>query len=335
MSDFLASLVSRSLGLAQTIQPRPLSRYEAEPGYGWSLQPPDTVVGEPAPEPLLPTADSEQLPAERGAPAVFLPSVPPPAPGQPDMPSISAPAPFPQVVSPSPGTGAPGFDLEGDRPPRLTTLQARLAPADQLHAGLRATSPIVHASDEPMDVPGPLPSARPERQADPADVPSGNAPARDSQMPSAAPPSGSRPTRPATPQQSAPGPRATSPTRGVSEAIAPTEQLKPLARLVTAPPADPVRVTAERAAPAVVQPGIPMRPATAMLITRPQEAPPAALSSEQNRPAAQQQAPVIRVNIGRIEVRAVTPAPPAPHPASLRPGPTLSLDDYLKQRDGG
>lgn len=48
-------------------------------------------------------------------------------------------------------------------------------------------------------------------------------------------------------------------------------------------------------------------------------------------------APAIRVSIGRIEVRAATPPPvPAAQPAaSARPGPALSLDDYLKRRNGG
>jgi hypothetical protein len=39
------------------------------------------------------------------------------------------------------------------------------------------------------------------------------------------------------------------------------------------------------------------------------------------------------VNIGRIEVRAVTP-PPAPPQRDPSPA-KLSLDDYLRQRSGG
>ena len=48
-------------------------------------------------------------------------------------------------------------------------------------------------------------------------------------------------------------------------------------------------------------------------------------------------APTIRVTIGRIDVRAVPPTPPAsPAPAkSNRSRPALSLSDYLKQRKGG
>lgn len=47
--------------------------------------------------------------------------------------------------------------------------------------------------------------------------------------------------------------------------------------------------------------------------------------------------PVIQVTIGRVEVRAVTPPRPAPPPIPVaRPrAPTLSLDDYLKQRGEG
>ena len=47
-------------------------------------------------------------------------------------------------------------------------------------------------------------------------------------------------------------------------------------------------------------------------------------------------APIIRVTIGRIEVRSIMPAKePAVRPPSPRPGPKLSLDDYLKQQNGG
>lgn len=43
-------------------------------------------------------------------------------------------------------------------------------------------------------------------------------------------------------------------------------------------------------------------------------------------------APVIRVSIGRVEVRAIMPpAAPAPRPKAARPGPGLSLEEYLKQ----
>jgi len=42
--------------------------------------------------------------------------------------------------------------------------------------------------------------------------------------------------------------------------------------------------------------------------------------------------PAVEVTIGSIEVRAAVPATP---PAPSRPGPTFTLDDYLKRRDRG
>jgi hypothetical protein len=46
--------------------------------------------------------------------------------------------------------------------------------------------------------------------------------------------------------------------------------------------------------------------------------------------------PTIRVTVGRIEVRAIPPpARPAPHSRPARSGPMLSLEEYLKQRQGG
>lgn len=51
--------------------------------------------------------------------------------------------------------------------------------------------------------------------------------------------------------------------------------------------------------------------------------------------AASGSAAMIRVNIGRIEVRAITPpAAPARPPQRARSGPLLSLEDYLRQRNG-
>jgi hypothetical protein len=45
--------------------------------------------------------------------------------------------------------------------------------------------------------------------------------------------------------------------------------------------------------------------------------------------------PAIRITIGRVEVRAIMPASPAPASRPPAPPPTLSLADYLKQRNGG
>jgi len=45
--------------------------------------------------------------------------------------------------------------------------------------------------------------------------------------------------------------------------------------------------------------------------------------------------PTIRVTIGRVEVRAIMPPAPPTRTKPARPGPALSLEDYLKQRNRG
>jgi hypothetical protein len=45
-------------------------------------------------------------------------------------------------------------------------------------------------------------------------------------------------------------------------------------------------------------------------------------------------APTIRVTIGRVDIRAIRPTPPAPvRAAAPAAGPLVSLETYLKQRD--
>ena len=46
--------------------------------------------------------------------------------------------------------------------------------------------------------------------------------------------------------------------------------------------------------------------------------------------AAEENAPIVRISIGRIEVRAVAAPPAAPRPAAARPDDRVSLADYLK-----
>jgi hypothetical protein len=53
-------------------------------------------------------------------------------------------------------------------------------------------------------------------------------------------------------------------------------------------------------------------------------------------PPVPSSASVIRVHIGRIEVRAAAPSPPLePRKKTPKSRPELSLGDYLKKRKGG
>jgi hypothetical protein len=68
-------------------------------------------------------------------------------------------------------------------------------------------------------------------------------------------------------------------------------------------------------------------------VTAPRRSPPAfpPLSRQQGR----NEPPAIHVTIGRVEVRAVMPPPTPPRPAAPPPAaPKLSLEEYLKQRNG-
>jgi hypothetical protein len=86
-----------------------------------------------------------------------------------------------------------------------------------------------------------------------------------------------------------------------------------------------------------VQPAAPARVIAQPQVAVAAAARPAALDAAAGKLNAQQEpppAPTIHVTIGRIEVRA-TPAPSSALPSRPKPAPTMSLDDYLRQRNGG
>lgn len=94
-------------------------------------------------------------------------------------------------------------------------------------------------------------------------------------------------------------------------------------------PAAPERVehVAEGRAPT---PGTPLVSADA------ERATPSAAVPRRRAATEETSSPTIRITIGRVEVRAVAPAPgPAQPPTAARPEPGLSLDDYLRQHNGG
>ena len=76
-----------------------------------------------------------------------------------------------------------------------------------------------------------------------------------------------------------------------------------------------------------------IRPALTPRVTPTAMTPRSAAEQREPGPAA---TPTIRVTIGRVEVRAIVPPAPAPpRAAPARSGPMISLDEYLKQRNGG
>ena len=146
-----------------------------------------------------------------------------------------------------------------------------------------------------LDAPN-RPTQRPRESSQPAAMPA---------RPSAAPPRG-------TPIVTMAAGHGNQPQAAVARTMA-----RPAGALSLAPAA-----TGAAPAPIVVTPQVAAVPE----ITRPE------VAREPIAPSP----PIVRVTIGRVEVRARMPAaPPAPAPAPRRREPTLSLTDYLKQRDEG
>jgi hypothetical protein len=105
----------------------------------------------------------------------------------------------------------------------------------------------------------------------------------------------------------------------------------------------PAAVTGRSGAPATPpERGAPKRPSLPHIFSAPAAAPrPTGKSMRTERREMMEETtsssrPIIRVNIGRIEVRAATPRKPSePYHKPPPPRPGLSLEDYLKRRKGG
>jgi hypothetical protein len=111
----------------------------------------------------------------------------------------------------------------------------------------------------------------------------------------------------------------------------PTERIDEISSLSVLTPADPQgeRIESIEARPSLA-PRSALReesPLPGLAVPSPR----APFAESGTAPAAE---PVIRVTIGRIEVRAAAPAPP-PAPAARPASPQLSLEDYLRRRGEG
>jgi hypothetical protein len=104
--------------------------------------------------------------------------------------------------------------------------------------------------------------------------------------------------------------------RGEAEATEPVRRVRPVAAQDRTIPVTPRRETARG----------PERSAA-----RPAPAVPAARRDDPERAAP----PPIEVTIGRIEVRLVSASSPAVPRRPARPAPALSLEEYLRLREGG
>lgn len=309
MSDYLSHLVTRHLNPAASLQPRLPSRFETAPTPLAT-----TLEGTGAAQASLPD-QSAAWPG--GADSVDAPASIPPADVAREMPAPppvvrSAATPPPDDVeaapshSPQRGEQAePADEVYVAPKPHLAPLELpqtaetgrRTAPRPSLVAPPSASlSPVVDTSPAPPVVP-----------------PAEDRPAGPGSSTPVLPPAVARAPRPVvvtraldTLPLAEAGPQLPQPARSSST----NEERGPLddpAERGVAPPSGSPFATVP--AP-TVRPPVPVAP-------RPEP-------------------PIIRVSIGRVEVRAMMPpTPPQPRPPSSKPPPSLSLDDYLKQRDGG
>jgi hypothetical protein len=126
---------------------------------------------------------------------------------------------------------------------------------------------------------------------------------------------------------------AHAPLRIVSQATTPAER-----RVTDAPEAGPLTPAQGRAAPiTTLSPSGAMLVAPASLRRADQESrSPLSGSAAVPAPAPDAAAPTIKITIGRVDVRAVTPDKEAPRAREAeRRNPALTLEEYLKRRSGG
>lgn len=345
MSGYLSNLLARSLQPGAAIRPRRASWFEPTPGVNvaapWlattteavgvpspgTLEGSGRARGQPAfsPDPVLEPPPA--LPISESAPAEVAPAevAPKPVPF-PSRPSLIEPARTVSVHA-EPDRPEPGVEGASEAPLRPREATARPGPAipalplDAISAPRSAIEP-----DPPgaAVVPGPIrpkPGRLVETPQPPVVSPSLLLPDAPS-----APLSAVEPDLPGA--AVAPGPIR---SKGTVEA---TERTSPPVRpLGPALPERPPLADIASPTPQSVTPRFPRQPAVDAPTIKPNVlAVPRFQEATQAAPASSEETPTIRVSIGRIEVRAVTPTPP--RRKTVRQAPTMSLDDYLKQYRG-
>ncbi|MFO7539813.1 MAG: hypothetical protein R6X32_17380 [Chloroflexota bacterium] len=333
MSDYLSNLVARTLESAPVLQPRQPSLFEPV-GGGWGMVHRDwgmEIAGETAVSP----------------PNLPQPTMPP----QP-QPIVANPGPPVQPASPAAKAAAPPTAVWHHQP--IAPL-VRQEPPARSHQPAEKPETIRHTTvNEKMLVQQRIepkvtvrPAAASDKPAQPARRSRSEAAVSDpaaAVKPVTAPPPVPQPTRPVAP--AAIPATTTPPIRTMPVVVEKRPLTRSAAKTTGQEPTPPAAIPAPKATRANKQSAAPAQtalqqitPAVALNDLRPSVSPPRPI-----RPRGQEQratsreetavpAPTIQVHIGRIEVRAT---PPPPSPKKSRPQPSLtSLDDYLRQRNGG
>lgn len=326
MSDFLTRLVTATYGAAPVMRPRPVAHYE-----------PLTT-----PPPLWPQDVEAALPV---APAEVTGST-----------ALANPAGAPGAAQTPPSVSGDSVNRVAPAASARTQVRPLAAP---LHER-RHDAPVVRREADPP-VPTASPARTPQRalaaeeeraalagnkSASPASSPL--AANRRPALPPVAPaPPGTRrgnlqsdpqpPLAPTAPLPTTLTPASASSPQTEMRASVPTAQ-----RASSATPSPPASLAVQRAALLAGAPGeTDDAPSAQGAARRPAQSPGRSLPDPALRsPVAQSEertasTPVVRVTIGRIIIKAepASPARPAPTPRAALP--SLSLDQYLKGREGG
>ena len=313
MSDYLENLAAKALNLIEGIQPRVASLFE-----------PPSAAGRPIPARL--SANEEAAPGEPFSSA----------------PSFEAPLSTQESFSnawpsrpPTRGLGRPA----ATRPQQPTGMTDTSMDQPPGHWVNRQPSPLLPsqvvdtASGQLPVQPGPNPT-RTISTATPAT----------SSSPGAARPFDAKTAQPSHPDTSilVPVTAGQETAAGPSTPTAKQESLSTLEQIISRAvderavlfdvPQSKNITHPESVSDHAIRSSTPAMPVVQPHVTLSRE-PPVSIPSEGT--AMPEPAPTIKITIGRVDVRAIMPAAPAPRPAPTRPSPALSLEDYLKQREGG
>ena len=316
MTDFLTRLAERTLGLTPCVEPVLAPRYAPGPA---TAEFPDTFDE---------AHDSLREPSDSPAPATMS------IPGES---SVSAPnQPQPDVASETPATSPmPRAVVEESAAAddRIEPAATRPVAIPETNAGSVMKTTVVRTSFPAEETPELAPPSAAQRSSKERGI--GFQPVTSGWKPN---PRRNLPPKPAaTPvRQEEPTTANLPPASAVPIEMEVADQSVPHPE---EPQAAPLRLSSAPQTPMETRTGgtgLLVRPAVERAsaeTVRPQPAATPGLG-EPCPPANESTPSVIRVTIGRIDVRAVPPTPAAERSAPVPPPPVLSLDEYLKQHGG-
>lgn len=322
MSDFLTHLAARSLDLPPAVQPRPTPLFE----------PPSPLDG-------APDLEERRFQETEEAGAALPESHPVPSPRRGAPPFSTSESAEPSILFPSPGRsrGEESAETPSGTPRASRAEDHPIRPEAPLMAPRLPGSPL-RPPATPADFTTPVPVEARQTPA-PPDLASA-LPRRPEPAPAAEPIVTMRVERIALPAEvrplvplPRPAPPVAAPVRPGRETVPGIERVIVEREVAMALPASPPSVRAAAEPLLARLDTVAPPPASGLLSPRIEPAfpamPPPLVSTGSGA------APAIHVTIGRIEVRA-TPPPSASSPARRRASgpPAMSLQDYLRQRDG-